>query len=291
MSRPTFLVAALSCFIAASTCFAQQTAKKMTNQDVLDMLGLGLGDEVIIDKIHAATETDFDTSVDALKTLKTTKVSDAVIRAMINPHAGAPVVATATKDSVAADPNDPNSPHSPGIYMYTKGRNGLQLTMLEPTVYTQGKSGGLFKSAMTYGIAKVKWKAVVKGNHANLKTSDPGAVFYFYSEEATGGSGHGSFGGSITPTEFTLLKFEEKNDSRETVVMQANAFGASSGTDQKANTGFASTKLKPGIYRLVPDKPLTRGEYCFLSSAGLGTIGVGSAGASRLFDFSVVPAQ
>jgi hypothetical protein len=290
-SRKVLIVLIIT-LLSLSTCLAQQSAKKMTNQDVVDLLSLGVSDDVVIDKIHAAPATDFDTSIDGFKALKAAKVSDAVIRAMINPHPAPAVVTTSAKEAAAkADPNDPNSPHRPGIYMYTKGKNGLQLTMLEPTVYSQGKSGGMFKSAMTYGIAKVKWKAVVKGSHANIKTSDPSAVFYFYTEEATANAGNGSFGGSISPNEFTLLRFEEKKDSRETVVMQGNMFGASAGTDQKANTGFTATKLNSGVYRLVPDKSLSAGEYCFLSSAGIGTIGVGSAGASRLFDFSVVPAE
>ncbi len=284
------LILVLSGFFVASISFGQQPPKKMNNEDVIQMFALGLTDDVIIDKIHAAPATDFDTSIEGLKALKEAKVSDSVIRAMINPHPASP--AGASKESAApADPNDPNSPHDPGIYMYSKGKNGLQLTMLEPTVYSQGKSGGLFKSAMTYGIAKMKWKAVVKGSHSNTKTDDRGVVFYFYFEESSPGLSHASFGGTTTPNEFTLLKFEEKKDSRETVVMQANAFGASSGTDQKANTGFSSTKLRPGVYKVVPDAQLAPGEYCFLSSAGVGTFGAGSAGATRLFDFSVVPGE
>ena len=73
--------------------------------------------------------------------------------------------------------------------------------------------------------------------------------------------------------------------------MQGNAFGASSGTDQKANTGFSFTKLRPGVYKVVPDAALAPGEYCFLSSTGMGAFGAGSAGATRLFDFSVVPSE
>src|SRR5207244_6228249 len=37
-------------------------------------------------KIHSTPATDFDTTVAGLKILKTAKVSDSVIRAMINPH-------------------------------------------------------------------------------------------------------------------------------------------------------------------------------------------------------------
>lgn len=270
----------------------QSAAKKMTNQDIVDLVSLGLSDDVVADKIHAAEVTDFDTSLPALKSLKEAHVSDAVIRSMINPR---PAVASSSNSvSKAGNPNDPDAPHDPGIYMYAKGRNGVQMSMLEPTVYSEGKSGGVFKSAMTYGIAKMKWKAVVRGAHANVKSSDGGMVFYFYFEEANAGLSHASFGGTTTPNEFTLLKFDVKNATRETVVMKANAFGASSGTDEKANTAFSFTKLRPGVYEVVPNNPLKSGEYCFLSSSGIGVSpygGAGSAGASRLFDFGVLPPE
>jgi hypothetical protein len=67
----------------------------MTNQDVIDMVSLGLPDDVIVDKIHATQATEFDTSLPALRTLKAAKVSDAVIRVMINPHPSTPVASNA----------------------------------------------------------------------------------------------------------------------------------------------------------------------------------------------------
>ncbi|HVS88378.1 MAG TPA: hypothetical protein VHF01_09170 [Candidatus Acidoferrum sp.] len=281
------------CILLAAGCLGQQSVQKMTNQDVLEMVSLGLSDDVIIDKVHAAGAADFDTSIAGLKALKGAKVSDAVIRAMINPHPAAvsSSLSAGQNGSASANPNDPNSPHDPGIYLYAVAKDGLQMVILEPTVYSQGKSGGMFKSAMTYGIAKMNWKAVVRGAHANVRSSDSKMVFYFYFEESSAGLSHPSFGGTTTPNEFTLLKFEEKKDSRETVVMRANAFGASSGTDEKANTGFAFTKLRPGVYKVVPNEPLKPGEYCFLSSSGVGPYGAGSAGANRLFDFAVLPPE
>jgi len=280
--------------LTALVCVGQQATRKLTNHDITEMVSLGLSDDVVVDKIHAAEATDFDTSIEGMKALKAAKVSDAIIRAMINPRpsiAGSAGSSADQKPAVKADPNDPNSPHDPGIYMYAKTRTGVELLMLEPTVYSQGKSGGVFASAMTYGIAKMKWKAVVQGPHANLKSSDSGMAFYFYFEEASAGLSHASFGGTTTPNEFTLLKFDEKKDSRETVVMTANAFGASSGTDQKANVHFSFTKLMAGVYKVTPDLPLQPGEYCFLSSVGIGAYGAGSAGASRLFDFAVLPGK
>jgi S1-C subfamily serine protease len=62
------------------------STKPLTNADVVEMESLGLSDEVIIAKIHATAETDFDTSIDGLKALKAEKVSDAVLKAMLDPH-------------------------------------------------------------------------------------------------------------------------------------------------------------------------------------------------------------
>ena len=71
---------------ATCLCTGQQLKERMTNQDVIDMVALGLSDDVIIDKIHTVESTQFDTSVKELKTLKAARVSDLVIRAMITPH-------------------------------------------------------------------------------------------------------------------------------------------------------------------------------------------------------------
>lgn len=288
---------ATALLLSSTICTAQQPSKKLTNHDITEMVSLGLSDDLVVDKIHAADATDFDTTIDGLKFLKAANVSDIVIRAMINPRP--PILVPASDTTTVpkpvptprTDPNDPNSPHDPGIYMYAKSRDGLSLTMLEPTVYSQGKTTGTLKMAMTYGVAKMKWKAVVQGAHANLKSSDNSMVFYFYFEESNAGLSHASFGGTTSPNEFTLLKFDEKKDSRETVVMSMNALGGQSGTDEKASIRFTSTKLRPGVYQVTPSAPLQAGEYCFLSSLGVGAFGAGSAGASRLFDFTVAPGQ
>src|ERR1039458_3813720 len=95
------LTAMLSVLLLAVVGLGQQLTHRMTNQDVVDMVSLGLSDDVVIDKIHATDATDFDTSVAGLKILKIGKVSDAVIRVMINPHGstastGKPAVASPT---------------------------------------------------------------------------------------------------------------------------------------------------------------------------------------------------
>jgi hypothetical protein len=65
---------------------SQLQTKPVSNDDVIQMVSLGIGDDVIIEKIRSATTTNFDTSIDGLKVLKAAKVSDAVPKAMISPH-------------------------------------------------------------------------------------------------------------------------------------------------------------------------------------------------------------
>ena len=72
----------------------QETAAKLTNKDVLDMLGAGLSPEVVVVKIKNS-QTDFDTSAAALQELKAAGVPDAVMLAMVQP-AKAPVPASAS---------------------------------------------------------------------------------------------------------------------------------------------------------------------------------------------------
>src|SRR5260370_29210249 len=107
MPSRKLVILLLLCAVAAATCFGQQPAKKMTNEDVIEMLGLGLTDDVVMDKIHSTPATDFDTTVAGLKALKTAKVSDSVIRAMINPHPATPLVSASRDYAINANPNDP----------------------------------------------------------------------------------------------------------------------------------------------------------------------------------------
>ncbi|MGZ4828696.1 MAG: hypothetical protein ACXV78_03565 [Candidatus Angelobacter sp.] len=268
----------------ATPAAAAAQADVVTNQTVMDMVNAKLPADLIVTKIQTS-KTSFDLSTDSLVKLNQNSVPSDVIKAMMQKSSAPAPVATPAAEPT--DPNDPNTWHDPGIYAYVSNGRERKLMMLEPTVYSQGKSGGAFASAMTYGIAKMKWKAVVRNAHANVKMGDPQATFYFYFEEKGAGLSHAEFGGTSTPNEFTLLKFDVKKDTRETTVMKANAFGSSAGTDDKANVPFGFEKVKPGIYKVTAKKPLSPGEYCFLSASYGSAFAPGAAQASRLFDFSL----
>jgi hypothetical protein len=283
----------LTLVISFASLAAQIEAKSLketvTNQTIIDMVAAKLPTDVIITKIQTSS-TEFDLSTGGLVALNRAGVPSEVIKAMMQKNTALAPTLLATSASsvpVATDVNDPASPHDPGIWAFVSDGRQRKMVMLEPTVYSEGKSGGVFKSAMTYGIAKVRWKAVVRNAHSNTKVNDDNPVFYFYFEEKGAGLSHASFGGTSTPNEFTLLKFDVKSDSRETTVMKANAFGSSTGTDDKANIGFDFEKLRPGVYKVKAKNPLASGEYCFIGAATGTAFAPGAATANRLFDFSV----
>jgi hypothetical protein len=83
MSRSAILLVLFAC---GTFALAQHSGQKMTDQDVIDMVGIGLSDDVIIAKVRSVPATNFDTTVAGLKSLKAAKVSDAVLKAMIDPH-------------------------------------------------------------------------------------------------------------------------------------------------------------------------------------------------------------
>jgi hypothetical protein len=180
------------------------------------------------------------------------------------------------------NPDDPAAFHEAGIYVFSADAPaGSKMAMLEPSVYSQEKMGGGLAFALTYGIAKMKMKAVIRGAHSNLRLIDAQPTFYFYFEQTRAGLSNSSlaFGGTSTPNEYTLLKFDIKGDTRETVTGKVGALGTSTGTDDKAYTPFTYTKLRPGVYKVVLNAPLQPGEYGFISSTG------GNSSFSRVFDF------
>lgn len=297
---------------AAPTPAVTEPAAKqaLTNQDVVKMVQAGLGESVVMATLRTASSTGFDLSPDALIALKKGGVSDAIVALMIDPKA-TPATAPApvtipvlggtsadTRARVDSATAAPDLAREPGIY-WDKGSVGAHnLMVLEPTVFSQAKSGGFFTSALTYGIKKINWKAVARGSAANLHISEPQPTFYFYFESKGSGLGNsgGGFGGwlatATSPNEFVLARVTSKSRDRELVVGEFGAFGGSSGTRSKDTVDIKIDRLSGGIYRVTPAQPLEPGEYCFFYAGGVSTIGFGPGAATgRLFDFGIYEAR
>jgi hypothetical protein len=293
----------------------------LTVDGVLSMVQGGLSDDVIVARLRKE-DKPFDLSPDDLLRLKKAKVSDAVLKVMMDPKAdatasaqsspqgpatvvvqsplfpgiSAPRASGATPASggnASGDPNDPMVPHDSGIYLYTKDRDGKpQMIVLERAAYQGAKSSGMFGTAITHGIVKAKSRAMINGPHAGIQVNETSPTFYFYFDDKQAGLGKTYFGvGSLSnPKQFVLLKLEVKKSDRETVIGKFSEWGSSSGADAGATVPFKAERIRTGLYKVTVDA-MQPGEYCFYASSGrttaAGPIAVSTTTGSDIFDFGV----
>ena len=292
----------------------------MKNEDIARMVAGNVDDKIIYAKIQN-TRSAFDLTSSGMVWLHNNKVDSDIIKFMMAPPpvpapavaapltvrdppvavASAPAVSASNTTTTKIAPDAPPTsrvikpavaiskiPTEPGIYMYSNDGSGYTFQLIEPTNYTAGKSSGYLKNAFSYGIAKIKWKAVVHDSSASVRTSDAAAEFYFVFEHTTATLGNASsiqtMGRVTNPKEFQLVRFEVQSSTREVVVAAGNGYGTQSGTEDKANVSFKVTRLKPGVYRVIPDQRMTAGQYAFIT--GIGSA-YGAATMSKLFDFGI----
>jgi hypothetical protein len=280
MKRRTFLFAALFLLILPPT-WSQQLGKRITNKDVIDMVGLGLSDDIIIAKIRSAAAggtLQFDTSVDSLKELKSAKVSDEVIKVMINPAPPAvPVVVAATPIS-----NDPTLP-PPEVGVYWKNSNAFVL--IEGQAISQAKVGGKAGSMFTYGMRNEHWDAYLNGPQSKNIINDRRPVFYLYVPDGASAS------------DFILITLEKKGNRRE---FQIGSFGGvtggKSGVKRDKEVAFTSEHAGIRTYKIKLDAAIKPGEYAFFMGTGqqatmaggsTGGARSGGAAAGRVYDFRI----
>jgi hypothetical protein len=256
--------------------WAQQMSHRLTNQDIIDMAGLGLSDDVIITKIRSAgrpEDLSFDTSVAGLKALKAAKVSDAVIKVMINPAA-----ATAISTAAPADPNLP--PPEVGVYW----KDGYTFVRVEGEIMSQAKVGGRAGSYFTYGLRSQHWDAYITNPTSKNRVKDRRPMFYFYVPDGASAS------------DFLLIKLEKKGNRRE---FQIGSFGGvtagKSGVKRDKEVEFKSEHVAMRTYRITLANDLKPGEYAFFMGTGQQAMmsnstvasSSGGAAAGRIYDFTV----
>lgn len=281
--------ALLACAVPMSA-----SAETLTNATVVTLVKAGLGDEAVIAKIKA-TPNQFDLSTEQVIALKQQGVPSPVIAAMLDSGNSA----TSAKAVASIDSPDWRVPHPAGIYLMTGAGDAAKMARIDPTTANQTKTGGMLGYALTGGLASIKMKSVIPNRNARVRGAGVRPEFYFYFDEATTSLSHGANTGSwiagpaatiTSPNEFTLVRFEEKDNRREARVGSFSIAGAKAGVMDKDRIAFTYDRVAPGVFRVRPEADLAPGEYGFLysMSAGAGT-GMYSSGVmtARVFDFAV----
>jgi hypothetical protein len=248
--------------LVANLCAGQQLSQRLTNQDVIDMVALGLSDDVITDKIHAIDSTNFDTSVSGLRMLKAGKVSDPVIRAMIAPHSLMPVGKIVTPVNSGREKDQ--LPDEVGVYFM---RNG-QLTQMEPEI-VGWKTGGVIKQAATLGLDKQHINGKIMNPRSSVQLSSP-LEFFIKTPEGT------------SATEYQLLRLYEKDNRREFRALTGGVVHASGGAE-RTSIAFTPEKVSSRTWRIRLNG-LERGEYGFLPP---GVAASSIAASGKIYAFGV----
>jgi hypothetical protein len=275
-------LATLFLILLSCVAWTQQMSHRLSNQDIIDMVALGFSDDVIITKIHSAFKPEdlaFDTSPEGLKALKAGKVSDAVLKVMINPAPPPPAVVVAP-GAVVAVANDPNlPPQEVGVYW----KDGYTFMRVEGEIMSQAKVGGRAGSTFTYGLRSQHWDAYINGPTSKNRVKERRPLFYFYVPEGASAS------------DFILIKLEKKGNRRE---FQVGSFGGltggKSGVKRDKEVPFKAEHVAIRTYRITLDEDLKAGEYAFFMGTGQqsmmssnrgGTSGGSASG--RIYDFTV----
>ena len=259
-----------------------QTSEVIDNKKLVELAKAKLGDDLIIGFIQSST-TKFDCGMTAILQLKKDGVSEKVLAEVMK-------VCNINKTTKTDESNN-NNPlyvHPSGIYIYETGDTGFILKKLYATVVTKEKAGGLGKgllSAVTYGLAKSSGTVAVNGPTANVKCKSS-SEFYFYFDVANSQNNSLTnwwFSLATSPNEFTLLKLDQKNKSREFKTAKTDSYTYQSGIDEDQKVEFTFEEVKPGIFRVKTKSTLKEGEYSFIYSATVPS----QYSNDKMFDFSV----
>jgi hypothetical protein len=235
----------------SAVCLAQ-TKKALTNQDIVDMTKAGLG-EATIAKAIETNETNFDTDPQTLITLKNSGVNDGVLTAMLSGKKPKPQSADTA-----------NLPAELGLYLW---KDGAPIEVGAEMV--NYRTGGAAEKFLT-GADKGYTNGVVNGPHSVTQASPP-LEFIMVTPDG------------ITPSEYLLVKLDEKSDRREFREETSHMYGKSNGLGRNA-VQFEFRHLAPRTYRINIGN-LAQGEYGFLPPAGLANRNAQASG--RIFAFSV----
>jgi len=284
MRKFRYLAAWVQIALIAATCTqttAQEMSKRLTNQDIIAMVKLGISDEVIIVKIRHATGADsvaFDTSVNGLTALKAASVSDAVIKVMIDPTPPPVLAAAPGAPAPLGDPNLP--PQEVGVYW----KDGHTFVFFGGQALSEAKAGGRAGSFFTEGIKSQHWDAVLNGPTSKNRVKDRRPVFYFYVPDGD------------SADDFVLLKLNRKGDRREFQIGTFGGIGAGkSGVKRDKEFAFEAQHVGIRAYKVTLASDLKPGEYAFflgtsqssMMSSGRGTNSSGGAASGRIYDFNV----
>jgi hypothetical protein len=254
----TALLFSSSRWLGAETAGSQ---KPLTNDDIVTMVQAGLPPAVVIEKIKSSP-TAFDTSTDALVSLKKAGISGDIIRIMVNPSA------------VETMPSGP-------------GPNGPESCQVQPGGQPAWLSGA--SPAMWYLDPDKGDRIEMNYEHGTIDHVGYGPfgarLLVLHPLKASLRAGRGAqFLSCINPTDAPLVHFSLDKNERNTSVGKITPFKVTLfQISEEDLVPFRFEKTPDGYFKIMPNAALAPGEYGFVPQASAGFFSQGE----RVYTFGV----
>ncbi|MFL6259682.1 MAG: hypothetical protein ACJ76Y_08225 [Thermoanaerobaculia bacterium] len=254
-------------FAAASVGVAAPTQKPLSNDDVLSMVQAGLPQDVVIEKIKSS-KTAFDTSTEALVSLKKAGVSSDIIRIMVNPNAESKPAGT------GASPW--GSDNAPVGCQVPPGGQPPWLSGASPAMWLV-KPEKTERTEINYERGTITHVGFA-GFGARLLVLHPIKAALRVNSQT-------QFLSCINPTDAPLVHFslDNESDERNTSVGRTTPFNMTFNISEGDLVKYKFEKTPDGYFKITPEAPLKSGEYGFVPQGAAGFFTAGE----RVYTFGV----
>ncbi len=236
---------------------APSSSSVMSNDTVLRMRSAGIGDDLILQTINTQPG-QYDTTPDALISLKKAGLSDPILSAMASKARRR--ITNLEPDNVVVSPVNE-------IGLYYKDSRDRWIPMETEVVHV--KSGGFLKSTVTHGIIKEDHNGVVTGREARLVLPRP-VEFLIYAPDGT------------TASEYELVRFRLNSKDREFRVLTGGIIHSTGGA-QRDDVSIDPRKIAPRTWTFTLPADIPGAEYGILPP---GTGNVTNGG--KIYTFAIV---
>lgn len=252
----------LAVVLLASSQLAATNEKPLTNGDVVTMVQAGLSQDIVIEKIRSAKNT-FDTSPDALVTLKKAGVGGDIIRFMVNPSAGPAA-------GVSAAPGSGN----PSPCQVQAGGQPPWISGASPAMwYSDPDKGDRVEINYEHGTI----------NHVGYGPFGAMLLVLHPQKANVRVTGRTQFLSCINPTDAPLVRFSLDKDERNTSLGKITPFKRTMQISEDDLVPFQFEKTPDGLFKITAKAVLTPGEYGFVPQGNGGFFTLGE----RVYTFGV----
>jgi hypothetical protein len=262
----TICAIVLSAAIALGTAAPARAQEALTNESIIKLVQAGLGEDLIVGMVNGQPGR-YRIDADSVIGLKSAKVGDKIIAAMVA-KAGSADTAAAAPAAPAAAASDEFK--EVGVYHKKQGK----WVELLPEV-VNWKTGGTIKSIASVGVVKKDVNGHLPGVHSRNAVTTP-LEFVISMPEG------------VAITEYQLIRLRANKDYREFRTVTGGVFNQKSGA-MRDMVPFEGKKLASRLYAITLPDSIGAGDYGFIYLGGAGGAGgMTSLAMGKMYTFRLM---